>query len=206
MTKLKINNQTYKLDTDNYIKRHQSKKQIVIGNTFSQNMNHFNGWKTRHGGKFKRTAPFTIDLYGNIYQHYSPEYYSEFFGVEGLDEHIVPILIENEGWLVKDIVNDEYINYVGNIYNRKEDIVEKRWRDQKYWAAYTEQQITSAVKLSQYLCKLFGIPLEAVGHNVKFDGIYDFNGIVYKSNYDKHYSDLSPAWDFVDFKTKLELN
>lgn len=206
MSKIKINNQSYKLPSENYIKTRHSKHQIVFANTFSENMNHFNGWTRRHGGDFKRTAPFTIDLYGNIHQHFSPEYFSNFFGIGGLDEHIVPVLIENEGWLEKDIHTNEYINYVGNIYNRKDSVVEKAWRDHNYWAPYTKEQLESAVKLSKYLCALFGIHQEAVSHNTKFDGIYEFNGVVYKSNYNKHYTDLSPAWDYVNFKNELEKN
>lgn len=203
---MKINNQTYKLGIDNYIKKRHSKHQIVIGSTFSENMNHFNGWKTRNGGKFKRTAAFTIDIYGNIYQHYPAEFYSQFLGVIGLDEHIIPIVIENEGWLVKDITNDEYINYVGNIYNRKDSVIEKKWRDQKYWAPYNKEQLESAIDLCKYLCNMFGIEFQTIGHNTKFDGIYDYNGIVYKSNFDKHYTDLNPTWDYVHFKNKIELN
>ena len=185
-TKLKINDQTYKLGLDNFIKKRYRKQQIVLSNTFSQNMNHVTGWKNRCGGKYKGTTPFSIDIYGNVYQHYDPEYHSEFFGVKGLDEYIIPISIENEGWLTKDIINDEYINYVGNIYNRKDDIVEKRWRGQTYWAPYTEVQIESALKLSMYLCDLFNIPLQSVDHNTKFEGVYGFEGVVYKSNFNKH--------------------
>ena len=203
---MKINNQTYKLGIDNYIKKRHSKHQIVIGSTFSENMNHFNGWKTRNGGKFKRTAAFTIDIYGNIYQHYPVEFYSQFLGIIGLDEHIIPIVIENEGWLVKDITNDEYINYVGNIYNRKDSVIEKKWRSQKYWAPYTKEQLESTIDLCKYLCNMFGIEYQTIGHNTKFNGIYDYNGIVYKSNFDKHYTDLNPTWDYVHFKNKIELN
>jgi hypothetical protein len=169
-------------------------------------MNHVSGWKTRHGGKFKRTAAFTVDIFGNIHQHYSPQFYSSFFGIGGLDEHIIPVLLENEGWLTKDVANDEYINYVGNIYNRKEPVVEKSWREQKYWAPYTKDQLESTVKLCKYLCGMFGIPQQTVSHNTKFDGIYDFEGVVFKSNYNKHYTDLTPAWDYVEFKNKLETN
>jgi len=203
---MKINNQTYKLGVNNYIKNRHSKHQIVIGSTFSENMNHINGFKTRNGGNFKRTAPFTIDIYGNIYQHYPAEFYSEFLGIGGLDEHIIPILIENEGWLVKDIIKDEYINYVGNIYNRKDSVIEKKWREQKYWAPYTKEQVESTIDLCKYLCKIFDIQFQTVSHNTKFDGIYDYNGIVYKSNFDKHYTDLNPTWDYVHFKNKIELN
>jgi len=205
MSKLKINNKSYKLGTKNYIPRHTSKQQIVIANTFSENMNHFGGWKTRHGGNFNRTAAFTIDIYGNIYQHFPPKYHSNFLGIKGVDEHIITILIENEGWLKKDILGNGYINYVGNIYNRQDAIIEKRWRDQEYWAPYTKDQVESALKLSEYLCATFGIPFQTVGHNTRVDGIYDFNGVVYKSNFERHYTDLSPAWDCGDFKNKLEL-
>lgn len=202
---MKINNQTYKLGINNYIKNRHSKQQIVIGSTFSENMNHVSGWKTRFGGKSKKTAAFTIDIYGNIFQHYPPEYYSEFFGIIGLDEHIIPILIENEGWLTKNVKTNEYINYVGNTYNRKDSVVEKNWRGHKYWAPYTLEQLDSAIKLCNYLCKTFGIQFQTISHNTKFDGIYDYNGIVYKSNFDKNYTDLSPAWDYVGFKNKIEI-
>lgn len=203
---LKINNKTYKLTPNNYIERHHSKQQIVLGNSFSEHMNHVNGWKTRNGGKYKRTSTYTIDINGNVFQHYPSEYYSHYFDITGIDEHIITILIENEGWLVKDIDNDEHINYVGNIYNRKDDVVEKPWRGQKLWAPYTKTQLNSAVKLCKYLCNTFGIPQETVSHNTKFEGVHEFTGVVYKSNFDKYYSDLSPAWDYVDFKNKLETN
>ena len=203
---LKINNQTYKLSQNNYIERHHSKQQIVLGNTFSEHMNHVNGWKTRNGGKFKRVSTYTIDFYGNIHQHYPPEYYSHYFNITGVDEHIITISIENEGWLVKDIVNDEYINYVGNIYNRKDDVIEKSWRGQKFWAPYTNNQLDSTVKLCKYLCDTFGISKETVSHNTKFDDVHEFIGVTYKSNFGKHYTDLSPAWDYNTFKNKLETN
>ena len=203
---LKINNKTYSLDTNNYIKRHHSKTQIVIGGTFSENMNHFSGWKTRNGGNFKRTTAYTIDIYGNIYQHYPPEYFSQYLNITGIDEHIITISIENEGWLIKDIGGDEYINYVGNIYNRQDDIIEKRWREQTFWAPYGKQQLSSTVKLCKYLCDTFGIPQQTVNHNTKFDGIHEFNGVVYKSNFDKYFTDLNPSWDYVHFKNKLEVN
>jgi hypothetical protein len=206
MGKIKINNKSYELSTDNFIDEVVKKNQIIIGNTFSENMNHVAGWKTRHGGKFKRTANYTIDIYGNIYEHFNPQFYSEFLGIRGIDEHIISILIENEGWLIKDIQNNEYINYVGNIYNRRDTIIEKRWRGQEYWAPYTNPQIESAVLLCKYLCTLFEIPTQVVAHNTKLDEVSEYNGVTYKSNFEKHFTDLSPAWNCGDFKNKLELN
>lgn len=206
MDKLKINNQTYKLSTDNYCKTYHSKEQIVLTNTFSENMNHITGWKRRLGGKYKRTTNYTIDIYGNIYQHFPPQFHSKFFNISGLDEHIITISIENEGWLVKDVINNSYINYVGNIYNRSDGVIEKNWRNHKYWAPYTKEQINSSINLCKHLCSMFGIPRQAMSHNTKFEDIYNFRGITYKSNYNKYYSDLSPAWNYTEFKNKIEEN
>jgi hypothetical protein len=36
------------------------------------------------------------------------------------------------------------------------------------------------------------------------DNIADFTGVVYKSNLDRHFTDISPAWDFEGFKNKVE--
>jgi len=206
MNKMIVVDDTYRLTKKNYHDKPHDKHQIVIGSTLSDNMNHYNGWKTRYGGTYKRTAPFTISMSGTIHQHYSPELYSDFFGIADLDEHVIPILIENEGWLTKDIINNGYINYVGNIYNRRESVYEKQWRGQKYWAPYTKEQIDSTIVLCKYLCGMFDILVSVVSHNTKFEGVYEYNGVVYKSNYNKYYSDLSPAWEYGEFKNKLELN
>lgn len=200
---MKINNQTYKLDTNNYFKKHCSKRQIVIGSTYSSNMNHFNGWKTRHGGEFKRTAAFTIDIYGNIHQHYPPEFFSNFLEVQGHDEHIIPILIENEGWLVKDS-NGIFTNYVGNEYIRQDEVLDISWRGKEYWAPFKMEQADSLIKLLVYLCDIFNIELNIIEHNTKIDDIYEYTGIVYKSNFNKQYLDLSPAWYYDKINNKLK--
>ena len=42
-------------------------------------------------------------------------------------------------------------------------------------------------------------------HNVKMDGLDDYNGILYKSNIESYYNDLSPAFDFEYFINNIEL-
>mgnify|MGYP000364457399 CR=1 FL=1 len=55
---------------------------------------------------------------------------------------LITIVLENEGWLNKDLVSkNKYINYVGHIYNRTDSVIEKNWRGQKYWAPFTKEQI-----------------------------------------------------------------
>ena len=79
MTNLKINKSGFKLKKCNFIKEATSKDRIVIGNTYSEDMNHFIGWELRFGGAYKKTSMFTVRLDGTIYQHFSPNYYSEVF-------------------------------------------------------------------------------------------------------------------------------
>ena len=45
---------------------------------------------------------------------------------------------------------------------------------------------------------------DAVKPKVYVNGVEFFEGITYKSNYLKEITDLSPAWDFNNFKNKIE--
>jgi len=137
--------------------------------------------------------------------HYDPKHHSEFIGVDEIDRHIIPVVLENEGWLVKDSTSGEYLNWIGDIYNEEDGIVETRWRNHEYWSPYTDEQLESLVKLCKYLCERFDIPLEALAHNTQADVEY-YGGVVYKSNYSKYYTDVSPAFNTTEFKNKLELN
>ena len=110
MTNLKINKSGFKLKKCNFIKEATSKDRIVIGNTYSEDMNHFIGWELRFGGAYKKTSMFTVRLDGTIYQHFSPNYYSEVFENRRINETSITILLENEGWL--ELYNDEKNEYI----------------------------------------------------------------------------------------------
>ncbi len=204
---MKIDLETHKLSEDNYILQGTKKNRIIIGNTFSTNMKHCIGWNKRWNGNYTRTAMFTIDIKGKVFQHFSPLYFSNFLDNDDLNETSISILLENEGWLIKDLSNEnKYINYVGHIYSRKDSVIEKRWRNHTYWAPYSNKQEESLYKLVKELCDEFDIPLKVIGHNTNFDGAEEYYGILYKSNFEKYYTDISPAWDCVNFKNKIEIN
>ena len=103
-----IDKETYYLTTNNYIFEETDKDKIVIGNTFSTNMNHYIGWSTRYNGKYKKTANYTVRLDGSIYEHFNPKYHSNFTDYISLDKTIISIVLENEGWLIKDLNNLYY--------------------------------------------------------------------------------------------------
>ena len=157
----------------------------MLGNSFAENLNHFTGWENRLDGEFTQTSTFTIDRKGEIHQHYNPKYYSDFLNNKMIDKKIISIIVENQGWLLKDLLKDKYIDWVGNIYKRKAKVIEKRWRGFLYWDPYTSAQIKSCVELLEYLCEEYDIPNKCVGHNTYIEGIELFGGISYRSNYNK---------------------
>ena len=199
-----INKEIHALTTNNYFDKSFIKKQIILGNTLLTDMSHINGWEHRLGGKYTKTSTYTIDRKGNIYQHFDPKYYSDFVGEKSIDKKSISISLENQGWLLKDLMKDRYIDWVGNIYKRKVKVIEKRWRGYTYWDPYTTKQYKATLDLIKYLCKEFDIPKKIIGHNTQIQSIEQYEGITYRSNYYKEKTDLSPAWDFKKIKNKLE--
>jgi hypothetical protein len=199
-----IDSVTYKLPDNNYLRPEAIKKQIVLGHTGTWGMNHFTKWITRLNGRYQKTAAFTIDVAGTIFNHFDPIYSSNLIGKADIDKKSIIILLENEGWLAHDPEINQFSNWVGHIYNNPEKVFEKRWRSYQFWAPYTEEQFESAIQLVNQLCDEFFIPKFVIPHNTKLEGLAEFEGVLYKSNIDKNNTDLNPAWNFEGFKTRVE--
>jgi len=199
-----IDDKTYKLPKSNYNLNITDKKRIVIYNSFSVNMNHYIGWLTRNNGSYKKTAHYTILLDGSIYEHINPKFTTELLGDTLFGNDTIYVVLENEGWLIKDLnVENGYINYVGNIYNRIDVVHQKKWRNKLFWAPYSEQQFNSSVHLIKQLMLDNNISGDVPITNVKINGEVDQYSILYRSNIDGKYTDLNPCWDFIKFKDKL---
>ena len=199
-----LNENKYVLSENNFIKEETQKTQIVIGHTFNDEMRHFFGWQHRYNGKYKKTAAFTIDAAGLIYRHFEPIYKSNFFDSEELNNKSIVILLENYGSLTKDNEKKEYITWLGDIYNKSKEVIDKRWRNNRYWDTYTTEQVDACLELVSKLCDDFNIPKKVISHNTKIDNFFDYSGVLYKSNLDKNFTDLNPSWVFDIFKEKLE--
>jgi hypothetical protein len=197
-----IDDKTYQLEEKNYIPIECIKKQIVIGHTNNNEMKHVVGWKKRHNGKYNKTAAFTIDAAGVVYKHFDPKYQSKYFGKLELDTKSIIILLENDGWLTRKNANSAFYNWKGDIYNGK--VIGKLWRGFNMWSHYSDKQFEASAELVTMLCDEFFIPNVAMSHNTKIDDLSDYHGVVYKSNIEKYYTDLSPAWNCEEFKNKIE--
>lgn len=198
-----IDKDKYRLGEDNYFPIKTIKKQIIIGNTFNSEMKHVIGWKYRLNGKYKKTAHYSINELGEVFEHFKPEFQSKFFNDKEIDSKSIIILIENLGWLEKD-ENNQYITIYGDIYKNQDNVLTKKWREHEYWVKYNEIQMESALELVKQLSDDFFIPRTIFSHNTKVEDLYDYEGSLYKSNLEKHYTDLTPAWDYKIFKQKLE--
>lgn len=195
---------SHKLSDLNYFNEETDKTQIILTHSGVPFQKFMSKLKYRLNGKYKKTPAFTIDVDGKIYKHFDPKYYSINTGNQIMDKSIITVCLINEGWLDKDIMNNKYYNWIGDIYKRDDDVIEKRWRGHEFWAPYTQQQTDSLLWLVNKLCHQFKIDKKFVGHNTKIDNVRSFNGIVFRSNYFFEVSDLSPAFDLDYFKLKLD--
>jgi replication initiation and membrane attachment protein DnaB len=64
--------------------------------------------------------------------------------------------------------------------------------------------MNSLTILVNQLCEKFKIPKDCIGHNVRFDGVEHFKGIVSRSNFDFTHKDVNPSFNFKHFKQQLE--
>ena len=143
-----------------------------------------------------------IDREGKIIQLLDETEIPKLFKDDNYNRNGIVICYENLGWLEKEVLKSYHINWIGNIYTNK--VTNRKWRDYYLWQPYTEEQINSSVKLCKMISEKHGIKLKMVGHNTKVKGVESFEGIITRSNFDEHSTSVSPAFDFEDFKKKLE--
>lgn len=190
------------IDNLNYIGKNKKKTQIILSHTSRNLTNYLTALKTRHNGKYNKVPNFVIDRGGIIYQLLPDGGYSSILPDLNQNKNSIFISFENLGWLEKIPLTNNYVNWIGDIYNQ--EIIERKWRDYFFWQPYTNEQIESCYMLCEQLTNQFSIDKTFIGHNTKVNGITKFNGIVSKSNYSSEYTDLSPAFNFEEFTKKFE--
>ena len=158
--------------------------------------------KFRYNGKFNKIPHYIIDREGNINQLLSNTDYSKFFSDDNQNKNSIVISLENYGWLEKEPLNNQYVNWIGDIY--KGEVYEKKWRDYFFWHPYTEVQVKSTALLCMNLFEEVSIKKNFVGHNTKINGIEKFEGVTTRSNYDSELTDVNPSFNFDLFTKKIE--
>lgn len=180
----------------------KKKKQIILCHTSREVGEYLASLKFRYNSNYKKIPNFVVNRDGKVLRLISEYEYSNFFPEEVINQNSIIICLENLGWLEKKQLTNNYINWIGSIYNK--EVFEKKWRDYFFWQPYTEKQFESTVELCLSLINDFKIDKKFIGHNTKVEGVENFNGITTRSNYDKNFTDLNPSFDFEKFLKKIE--
>ena len=177
--------------------KQKKKQQIILQHTSRNIEEYLLGLKYRFNGKYKKIPNYVVSRDGKILQLLENEQHGKIFSEENINRNSIIISLENLGWLEKEPLNNQYVNWIGDIY--KGDVYEKKWREYFFWQPYTETQIEYTAKLCKKISEEMRIPIEVVEHNTRINGVEKFRGITSKSNFDSVFTDLSPAFNFETF-------
>jgi N-acetyl-anhydromuramyl-L-alanine amidase AmpD len=177
--------------------KQKKKQQIILQHTSRNIEEYLLGLKYRFNGKYKKIPNYVVSRDGKILQLLENEQHGKIFSEENINRNSIIISLENLGWLDKEPLNNQYVNWIGDIY--KGDVYEKKWREYFFWQPYTETQIEYTAKLCKKISEEMRIPIEVVEHNTRINGVEKFRGITSKSNFDIVFTDLSPAFNFETF-------
>ena len=182
--------------------KNKKKRQIILCHTSREVGEYLTSLRLRHNGNFSRLPHFVVGRDGKLIQVLPTNSISHFFSSETLNRESIVICLENLGWLTRKPLSSHHLNWIGNIY--KQEVYEKRWRDYGLWQPYTDVQVDKTAELCKWLCDEHKIPRKFVGHNTKIEGIELFSGVCSRSNFNQRFTDLSPAFDFNNFKKIFE--
>ena len=170
-------------------------KQILLCNTNRQAHDFLKGMEVRKGGNYTKIPNYLIEKNGKIRQLTKDNVTTHFLtGYHKDKDKVIVVCLENLGWLKRRSNDGKYINWLGDIYNKK--VYEKKWRGRLFWDIYSKKQFEKVIELSKSLCEEYDIPFEFIGHNVIVDGVENFNGIVCRSNYNEYWRDVNPSFNF----------
>jgi N-acetyl-anhydromuramyl-L-alanine amidase AmpD len=182
--------------------KHKRKKQIILCHTAREVQEYLTSLKHRYNGQYDKIPNYIITRKGEILQLLPDNTYSNFLDNESVNKNSIIVCLENLGWLEKKPLTNYYINWKGSIYNDK--AFEKKWRDFFFWQPYTPIQLEMTAELCKHLSESLNIEKRCVGHNTRFEGVSNYEGIVSKSNYNSMYTDLNPSFNFETFTKHLE--
>lgn len=199
-----IDQETYKIKSNNRYKKKTEKSQIIIGFSLRKNNHHIIRLQHKEFGNTKKWNTYSISRKGGVFEHYNPEYYSDYMGISEVDKKSISIVLENMCSLVK-VDDNHYINWLNEIC-LIDNVVNKKFLGLHFWESFPEEQFKSTVQLCKNLCERFNIPKRVIEFHHYNPNINKFNGIVLKSNYYEDSTSINPIFDLVKFNEMLQLD
>jgi N-acetyl-anhydromuramyl-L-alanine amidase AmpD len=158
--------------------------------------------KYRFNGKNQKIPNYLITREGKIIQLLENTESPKFFLDKKINQNSIIVCLENLGWLQKEPLNENYINWIGDIY--KGNVFEKKWRDYFFWEPYSEIQIEATAFICKKLFEEISIKKQVVGHNTKINGAERTEGVLCRSNFSQDFTDVNPSFDFELFLKYIE--
>ena len=187
----------YLAPENGYYNIETQKKQIVIGFSLRSEDNHIMRFYNKSFDNERQWSTFSISRSGKIYQHFNPNYYSDFLiKKKESNPNIISIVLSNMGVVYKD--NDIYKNRLIELCDA-ENVLNKKVGDLEYWEKIPTKQFNSLVKLCIYLCEEYNIKRKSIDFEFVHKNIDSFNGIVFKSNYVSDNIEINQAFDLKKF-------
>ena len=183
--------------------KQKKKNQIILTHTGRNVENYLVSLRYRYNGKFDRIPNYVIKKDGVVLQLLNDIEHTNYFKEPNINRNGIIICLENLGWLEKQPLENQYVNWIGDIYNGKP--FERKWRDYFFWDKYTSSQIESLGYLINTIIDEMKITKEITGHNTKINGIEMFKGIVSRSNFDVNYTDVNPSFDFDKLRNIIDI-
>lgn len=178
-----------------------NKRQIILTHTYREAKGYLASLSFRYDSKYNKIPNYFIKKDGEIFRFIDDWGYSNYYGKTEIDRNAVIICLENLGWLDYNAKNEIFINWKGEIVK---EAYQKKWRDYDFWDYYTDYQMDSLVELTLEICERNGIQKSFIGHNTKDEAVSKFAGIVTRSNYIDRKTDISPAFNFKEYKKNVE--
>jgi N-acetyl-anhydromuramyl-L-alanine amidase AmpD len=182
--------------------RQEEKNQIILVNTGRNKEEFLNSLKYRFNGKNQKIPNYLVTRDGKILQLLKNNESPKFFPNNRVNQNSIIVCLENLGWLQKEPLNENYINWIGDIY--KGSVFEKKWRDYFFWEPYTKIQIEATAFICKKLFKEVSIKKQTVGHNTKINGAERTDGVLCRSNFSQDFTDVNPSFDFELFTKYIE--
>lgn len=198
---MQIDTTTYPTKEINRYKVKSPKSQIVIANSLRKKNYNIVHLQHKELGNTKSWNTFTIDRDGNIFQHYDPEYHTDFLCKKSADKHIISIVLENMGVLFKTD-DGGFVNWINEECDSKL-VAEKKWLGYYYWETYSNKQMKSLMSLCEYISEKYNIPKELIEFQHYHKDIHKFRGIAFRSNHIQDSSDMNPLFNLKNFSKLL---
>jgi hypothetical protein len=186
-------------------KRKSKKSQIFLFDTQRRIDDYVNMIKHRRNGNYDDIPHYIISKLGLVYEIFDPNHTSNTFNDPKFDRKLIKVAIENLGWLNKNTITGVLNNWIGDPY-RAEPFI-RTWRGRHFWDKYNDSQMDALSELCSDLCNKHDITKQTVPSQGYLENIYNFKGIVCKSNFSNIYTDINPSFNFrIFFNNAKETN